>query len=471
MRPPNIVVVVIDTLRADHLSCYGYPAPTSPAIDELAEQSAVFETAIAPGIPTMPSFTTLGTGLHPYRHGVVAHFWHRMLSEKTVLLPQLAKQGGYVTAAVDNLVIQGGGRGTWFARGYDHYSGFVYRPFSNQGSDITDRATRFVHEYAGRPLFLLVHYWDPHTPYVPRPPFDTMHYRPGSSTIDMADVRRIEPRYYGALLEEMHLREPDDYAWVTAQYDGEISQVDAEVGRLAGEIEDCGAWDDTIFVLMSDHGECFGEGDYHFNHMSLYDAVIRVALMVRVPGSPGRRLAALVSTEDVLPTLIDLAGLPSPPYPLTGTSLASLIGGRTREGRPYVVGAESTRQASLALRTADWKVIVPITEDGRGRPLPDLYGRPRDPTPLLFDLRSDPAEEHDLHAEQPARLAEMLATLEEWRQDTLRATGAPDPILLDGLTLPHDLFMRYRYGRMLVAEDAVADEPAAATPTRGPAGG
>src|SRR3712207_2083596 len=157
-KPPNIVIVAIDSLRADHLGCYGYGKPTSPAIDALAESSIVFDQAIAAAIPTMPSFTTLYTGLHSYRHGIVSHVGRRRLAEHIELLPQLARERGYVTAACDNLVVQGEGRGSWFARGYDHYSGFLYQPFGDQSTHITDRALSLIDEYVDQPLFLFLHY-------------------------------------------------------------------------------------------------------------------------------------------------------------------------------------------------------------------------------------------------------------------------------------------------------------------------
>src|SRR3954452_400414 len=100
----------------------------------------------------------------------------------------------------------------------------------------------------------------------------------------MAAVRRIAPDYYGLFLADMRLRHPDDYAYVVAQYDGEISQVDVEVGRIVAALKARGCWENTIFLLMSDHGECFGEGNFHFDHHGLYDATIRIALMLRIPG-------------------------------------------------------------------------------------------------------------------------------------------------------------------------------------------
>src|SRR5690606_25219788 len=150
----------------------------------------------------------------------------------------------------DNLVVQGEGRGSWFARGYDHYSGFLYKPFSDQSSQITDRAISFLDTYAENPLFLFVHYWEPHTPYGPRPPFDPLHYNPGSGPYELSEVEALAPEYYKAFLGDMKLRHRDDYAYVVAQYDGEISQVDQQIGRLVEAIKARGAWDDTIFVLL-----------------------------------------------------------------------------------------------------------------------------------------------------------------------------------------------------------------------------
>jgi arylsulfatase A-like enzyme len=289
---------------------------------------------------------------------------------------------------------------------------------------------------------MFMHYWDPHTPYGPQPPYDTLHYRPGSWPVDMAAVRKLAPEYYQAFLDDMRLRHPDDYAYVVAQYDGEISQVDAQVGRLLAALRESPRWKNTIVLLLSDHGECFGEGDFHFDHHGLYDAVTRIALMFRLPGRAPGRLGALVSHEDLLPTVCELLDLPLPPYTLSGASLLPLIDGAAEAIRPHVISAESTRQASLALRTPEWKVILPIVEDARGAPLPDFYGRPRSPAPLLFDLRADPGERRDLSAQHPDRLREMLGMLDAWRAEMARATGEPDPIRAQGLSLGYDEFMR-----------------------------
>ena len=281
-----------------------------------------------------------------------------------------------------------------------------------------------------------------------RDSYDTLHCEPGAvlTTDKMAEVRALHPEYYDAFLGDMKLAHPDDYGYVVAQYDGEISQVDAQIGRLVEGLKRCDAWENTELILLSDHGEAFGEGDFYFDHHGLYDAVIRVALMVRLPGERPRRIGALVSTEDVAPTLIELVGLPEPEYPLTGVSLTPLISGGASDVsvRKHVVSVESTRQASLSLRVgppSNLKLILPIVEDLQGEPIPDYYGRPRNPDPLLFDLASDPGETHNVASERPDDLARLLAELEAQRAEMQRGTGLPDPVRSHGLTLTMDRFL------------------------------
>ena len=131
----------------------------------------------------------------------------------------------------------------------------------------------------------------------------------------------LNAEYYDAFLADMRLARPDDYDFVVAQYDGEISQVDAQIGRLLAGLRACRRWENTIVLLVSDHGECFGEGGLHFDHHGLYDAVTRVAMILRLPAVPPARVSALVSHEDVLSTLCEAANLPRPPYELTGRSM------------------------------------------------------------------------------------------------------------------------------------------------------
>lgn len=445
MNRPNVILIAIDTLRPDHLGCYGYPKNTSPHIDSLSAESVVFEQAIAAGIPTMPSFTTMLTGLHPLRNGIVAHIGeNQRLAASIETLPQLARKAGWTTIGIDNLVIQGGGKGSWFARGFDHYSGFLYTPFTDQSQQLIDRAIRFIDEpYTDRPFFLYCHLWDPHTPYGPPAPYNTMHYTPGSAEYTMDEVHDLAPEYYKAFLAEMKCEHPEDYAAYVALYDGEISYVDVQVGRLIAHLKRTGIWDNTILVLMSDHGEAFGEGDIHFDHHGLYDAVTRVALMCRVPGMAPSRISALVSTEDILPSLTALCGWELPTgYDLTGESFAPALHGEAFSGRERVFCIESSRQASIAIRTPKWKLIKPIVKDKYGKMLFHLHGTPRDPALLLFDLENDPAEKVNVAERFPELRDQLLAELTAWHTHEISLRGNHDPILENGLSLHYDDFMK-----------------------------
>lgn len=443
LMSPNVVLLVIDSLRADRLGCYGYHKNTSPHLDALACESVVFERAFAPGIPTMPSFTTLMTGLHPYRHGITAHSGENRLDENVMMMAQQARLGGYVTIGIDNLSVQGNGSGSWFARGFDFYSGFLYKPFSDQSEQLTNRALSYMHEYSDKPFFLFLHLWDPHTPYGPPSPCDTMHYTPGGEEgkRKLEEVTALAPSYYNAFLGDMKLRHPDDYNWVDAQYDGEISYVDAQVGRVVAQLKERGLWNHTIFIVQSDHGECFGEGKVYFDHHGLYDAVMRVALLWRTPDKQAARCASLVSTEDILPTLSQSCNWPLPSYELTGQSFGAALEGGTIEGRDFLVGVESTRQASLCWRTSKWKLILPLVEDKNGNAIVDIYGNARRNEAQLFDLKNDGGEATDVGGKFPNVRDDLLRQLNEWRAREVRLRGGDDPAL-NGLSLPFDDFMQ-----------------------------
>jgi arylsulfatase A-like enzyme len=449
----NVVLLAIDSLRADHLGCYGYHKNTSPNIDALAAESVVFDRAFATGIPTMPSFTTMLSGLHPYRHGITAHSSEQRLNDEVVLLPQFAQQAGLTTIGIDNLVVQSSGRGAWFARGFDFYSGFLYKPFSDQSEQLVDRAISYIDDYKDKPFLLYLHLWDPHSPYGPPPPYDTMHYKPQrtprADEPTLAEVKALAPEYYEAFLEDMHLKVPDDYAYVVAQYDGEISYCDAQVGHLIQHLKNAGVWDDTIFIFTSDHGECFGEGGLYFDHHGLYDAVLRLAQMWHVPGNaPGRR-DDLVTMEDLLPTVLELCGWSPPNYPLTGRSNAPALGGREQAEHEFMVAVESSRQASLCYRTDRWKLIYPIIRDIHGAPLTGFYGQERSPELQLFDLQNDPAERHDVAPQNIAVRDDLLLRLQQWRDAEVALRGGDDPLLENGLSLDYNDFMARLTARKL----------------------
>jgi arylsulfatase A-like enzyme len=440
----NVVLVTIDSLRADRLGCYGYGKNTSPHLDALASQGVRFDAAFAPGIPTTPSFTTLLSGQHPLRHGVTAHASEQRLPPDARMAAQYFKELGYTTVAIDNLATQASGRGSWFPRGFDYYSSFLYAPFTPQSEDLVSRATSYIEQLAPGPFLLWLHLWDPHSPYAPPPPFDTQHYTPGTSGKSLREATSCAPEYYEAFLADMKLARPDDYDWISAQYDGEISRVDAQCGRLFGALKSSGVWDKTHVLALADHGEAFGEGGVEFDHHGLYDAVTRIPLVWKPASTSTQQAstcAALVSNEDILPTLLEACGGSTllDKQGTSGRSFASTLRGEEFAGRERIVLCESTRQCSVGLRTRDWKLIQPIAQTSDGRAMPGLHGDVRDPQVLLFDLKADPREEINVAAEFPAVRAAMQQVLASEREQACQYLGR-NPLDY-GLSLPFDEFM------------------------------
>lgn len=439
--PDNIVFISVDTMRPDHLGCYGYPRRTSPHMDALAREGALFTQAIAPHIPTMPSHTTFYTGLHALAHKIAAHARKAKLDPHIPMLPQLLQRYGYATAAVDSMVTISHGKGSWFARGYDYYAGYSYQPTrtvkgKTQTEILTDRGVEFLELLRDEPFFFFIHYWDPHAPYRPPPAHDRAFYNGDERDprhTSMRPVYALAEEYYRATLADMGMDGVTDLEYVIAQYDAEIRAVDEQIGRLMAELERLGLAERTLVILVSDHGEAFGEGNFYFEHQGLYDGVARIAMILRHPHliRAGQRVDAMVAGYDLAPTALDLAGAAPDyglPYNLTGSSLWPLLDGTKSRLHGALILTEATRQASYAVRTEDWKLIVPVTENARGEPILDVYGRTRDPLPLLFDLRDDPSESNNVR-ELYVEIAEHLEShLVSWITGEIERWGGPDPV-------------------------------------------
>lgn len=261
----------------------------------------------------------------------------------------------------------------------------------------------------------------------------------------MQEVKALAPEYYEHFLADMKLAHADDYDYVVAQYDGEISYADAQIGRLLESLKTNNLMDDTIVIAMSDHGECFGEGNFYFDHHGLYDATTRVALMCHVPGAPAGRCGEMVSTQDIFPTLCAQMNWQTPADVSPEYQFAPALQGQPFKPRDEIVLVESSRQAGIAIRTSEWKLILPITHDINGNPLPDFYGNPRDPKVLLYDLKNDPAETLDVAEKYPVQREDLLQRLQQWRAEQVAQLNGHDPLLENGLSLGYEEFM----GRIL----------------------
>lgn len=385
-KPPNVLIVSIDTLRADHLGCYGYPRATSPEIDAFAAGSVVFEQAHSSAPWTLPALASIHTGLFTATHG--CDRIETRLDPEFETLAEILRNAGWDTAIVACHVFLGGAYG--LQQGFTHVdedmiamAGDLDTSISSPG--MTDRGFRFLESKAraadGVPWMLWLHYFDPHAEYL---------VHPGVS----------EP--FGTVTE-------------LDRYDGEIAFTDRHVGRLLRGLSDLGLADETIVVLVADHGEEFGDhGDYRHG-TNLYQEVIRVPLIIRAPGLPPGRVRDTVGSVDVFPTLLELCGVKSERR-TAGHSLLPLTRGERMDPRELLLEVRWRDGQDLrGVRAEDWKYC-----EYR------LRGVGSD---LLYDLASDPLERVNLEPEDHEAAATMRARLARVQERALEEARAyPTPI-------------------------------------------
>ncbi len=373
----RMVVVSIDTLRADHVGCYGAEQARTPVIDALAEAGVRFETAIAPTPMTLPSHSTLLTGLDPPQHGA-RHNGVFRLAEEIPTLAEAAREAGFATGAFVSAYVLD--RQFGLAQGFDRYDdelGASTRTHAGptvptrDATGTVDAALGWVAEAPER-FLLFLHLYDPHADHEPPEPY--------ASQLGAANL-----------------------------YDGEIAYADAEVGRLLAGIAE--RWPTgTLVVVTSDHGEAMGEHGEFTHSLGIYDATQHVPLVVAGPGVPGAQVVPeLVRLADVAPTLADLAALPLPKG--TGRSLRGLWEGTPEPPRVAWVETLATQldlgwSPLLGVRTATHKYI-------------------RAPRPELYALEEDPDELVDLASAEPALVRELDAAVSE------REKGRPIELTTD----------------------------------------
>ncbi|HWQ02856.1 MAG TPA: sulfatase [Candidatus Nitrosotenuis sp.] len=334
---PNVLVVVWDTVRADHLSTYGYSRATSPHLDSFAREATLFENAIATSSWTLPTHASMLTGLYPYEHGAQAG----ALDEKSPTLGEFLQKHGYRTAAFSANTAeftrkQGFQRGfirfeDFFGTWRDRLSrtfwghkvaryllprlGYEDMPGRKLAEDVNQSALRWLDRTPDRPFFLFLNYFDPHDPYLPPAPFRSKFSKvPKPGGIINFYLQRYEPK----LTPEQMQEERD-------AYDGAIAYCDDQFGKLLAELQRRGLDKNTIVVMTSDHGESFGEHGLITHRNALYRELIHVPWAIRWPGRvpAGRRIAVPVSHVALPATLADLLGV-STGSPFRGPSLAQL---------------------------------------------------------------------------------------------------------------------------------------------------
>lgn len=434
----NILFILIDTLRADHLGCYGYHYDTSPTIDWLAKEGVLVETHIATAIPTHPAHTTIYTGRHPLYHQIVSHGGQADLRDDIPVFPEILQQLGYTTCAVDNLY---DGK-KWFARGYEFYINPSFRHKARlliSAEEINQRAIPWLKAYSKEKFFLFLHYWDPHTPYIPPPRYRSLFYQGDPCNPDNPSLEVLHRQPLGDFWMENWfpklLPNLTDIDYIRAMYDAEIRYVDDAIAELLEALDETGVAEDTLVILTSDHGESLTEHDIYFEHHGLYEPTLHVPLILRWPSGGligGRRVKGITQHTDFAPTLLALAGTlqgglkGQEKMEFDGLNLFPWLSGEREDPiHPYVIAEECTWQAKWCLRTETHKLILARQPDLHNMPMRELY-----------NLKEDPQEEENLALKDWKTAQKMEAQLEKWLAERMQLYGLDqDPLLAQGITL------------------------------------
>jgi arylsulfatase A-like enzyme/thioredoxin-like negative regulator of GroEL len=394
--PYNLLLVTIDTLRPDHLGCYGDRQVRTPNIDALAAEGTRFEHAYTPVPITLPSHTVMMTGTYPMYSGI-HDFSGNRLNPQQPTLASILRQQGYATGAVLGSAVLDHrfGLDQGFDFYYDHFDfnrledanlDLMKRP----GNVVVDQALQWLADKHGKPFFLWVHLYDPHTPYQPPPPFDR--------------------EYQGR------------------PYDGEIAFADQQLGRLLNFLKEKHLYGRTLIVLTGDHGESLGEHGEKTHGFFIYDTTLRIPFIVKLPAGEHHdaTVAQPASTVNLLPTVLETLKIP-PPADAQGASLLPAILGKPN---PAGVSAQLYSESFLPLLHFDWSDLRGI-QVGK-------YHFINVPKPELYDIAADPGELHNLYAQKPALAQELKAQLDvmekKYTAGAQQAQSIPlDPVLMERL--------------------------------------
>jgi arylsulfatase A-like enzyme/Flp pilus assembly protein TadD len=417
---PNILLVVIDTLRADHLGAYGYERLISPTIDRIARRGVLFETVISPAPWTAPAVASLLTGLYPSVHGLDGGIgWGKGASaaggslpfavQKTLpsgqeTLPELLRRAGYQTAGfVSNLYVNSI---FGFAQGFDYFDD-DHRDYARDVSEVKRRADatnarvfEWLETQVEEPWFLFVHFNDPHWPYNPPPPYGQEFVADYRGPLTPAETRNLIVESRGKDLQVSS----EDLGFVVGLYDGEIQYVDAQLALLLDAIAKLELARDMVTVVTSDHGEEFLDHGGFSHGFTLYEEQLRVPLILSAPArlAPSR-VSQQVRLIDLAPTLLELARVDGPTVPLQGSSLL-----------PYAIGDQIAATAAFAEATYIGEQSMVRTAEGL-----KMIQSTIDPQWLLFDLGSDPSEERSLAKANATSLSALMGRLDDWRKANL----------------------------------------------------
>ncbi len=421
-RARRVILISIDTLRADHLGCYGYGKDTTPHADALAADGALFSDTYASSSWTLPSHVSLLTSLSCFRHGV--NLETDRIEETRPTLADVLRAEGFLCAAVT-----GGGFLSpvfGFSKGFDVYKQAETSLWtSDAAGQVSAAAVDWIETNKDRDFFLFVHTYQPHDPYIPPAPYDTK-FQDAPTSLRMIDLggHLGGPAGIFKPLPEAERRA------IVGLYDGEIGYTDAAlVGALTAKLKALGIYDDTLIVLTSDHGEEFYEhGSWEHGH-ALYDESLKVPLIVKFPGSKfrGKRVGSFVRLVDVMPTIMEAFDIKAEGLDLDGRGLLDVLRGREKKDRAvlaHLAGGvlNNSVPARTCLTDGRTKVILnrPYNAAAAGF---FLSPPPAVPEAEAYDLAADPGERTDIAARKARDAARLVSIIRELESKGRTPTG------------------------------------------------
>ncbi|MFB0563020.1 MAG: sulfatase [Candidatus Lokiarchaeia archaeon] len=408
----NIILISVDTLRADHLSCYRYYRQTSPNIDEFAKKGVVFRNTASQSTATLPSHTSIFTSRYASQHKAIKMGRRaRRVEETEVTLAEILKKQGYITAAFTD----GGEMAAVFNidQGFD-----IYNDKGNGIKNINQKVFKWLEKNRYNTFFLFVHCYDPHIPYVPPPPFHDLYL----SNIDKNAYRGVALKK--KITNDRNLQE------IIALYDGEIAYTDKNIGELLCKVDELDLADRTLIIFTSDHGEEFMEHSGLGHARTVYDEVIMVPLIFKNERLfQPREIKNQVRSIDIAPTVLDILNIPIP-NEMMGKSLLGLISGKNETKR--IAFSENEKRNLLCCRNLENKLIL----------------RKENSREEFYDLKNDPGETNILPVSvddnHPVH-SKFREEVTKWR-DVTEATAQPDKPMskISQLSMPEEVEEKLR---------------------------
>ena len=415
---PNIILIGVDSLRAQSMSLYGYGRNTTPHLDKFAEGATVFENNFSPHIPTTSGYAMMLTGQDCFGTQIVALRHKGEMHQGIRTLQEIVKEAGYNTTCV--------GFKSPSARNFDTYLEFEgwgagSDGYAHKAENLNQVTIPELERLAAldEPFLLFMRHMDPHSPYLPPSPYDRIFYHgdecdPGKTTMQAPMTFKPFCDYFATWMPPGIT----DAAYEVAQYDGAIAYMDACIQNIFTAIEELDLVDNTIIVFTADHGETLDEHECWFDHHGTYDNTLHVPLVIRYPGKipAGKRISGYSQLKDIVPTLVELAGIEISDK-FSGRSLVPLAHGDVPTHETEFYFTECTWMRKHGWRTPEWKLILALEPDVHFKPPVELY-----------NLLEDPLENNNLADENPDVVAFLKGRMDSWIEKREAETGLPNPI-------------------------------------------